>query len=128
MDVPKALEMSFSLREQLIADPLRPRYHFLPADGFWNDVNGTIFWKGRYHVFFLAWKKNENPKAIDEEKWPKFWEWQPVWAHVSSRDLIHWRYHPTFLPSGKPDMPQGLFSGDAVEGTDRPTLIYHVPV
>ena len=25
-------------------------------------------------------------------------------------------------------MPQGLFSGDAIEGADRPTLIYHLPM
>ena len=128
MDIAKALETSFCLREELIRDFHRPRYHFLPADGLWNDVNGTLYWKGRYHVFFLARKKNENLEAIEEESRPIFWEWLPVWAHVSSLDLIHWRYHPTFLPSGKPDMPQGLFSGDAIEGADRATLIYHVPM
>ena len=128
MNVAEALDLSFRLREQLINDPHRPRYHFLPADGFWNDVNGTLFWKGRYHLFFLARRKNENLSAIAKEKWPSLWEWQPVWSHISSRDLVHWRYHPSFLPSGSPDMPQGLFSGDAVEGADRPTLIYHVPM
>ena len=128
MDIQNALESSFALREKLIRDPHRPRYHFLPADGFWNDINGTLYWKGRYHVFYLARKKNEHPEAIDEDRRPSLWEWQPVWAHVSSRDLIHWRYHPAFLPSGRPDMPQGYYSGDAVEGADRPTLIYHVPM
>jgi beta-fructofuranosidase len=128
LDIAKALETSFCLREKLIKDPHRPRYHFLPADGLWNDINGTLYWKGRYHIFFLARKKNENLAAIERDEWPTFWEWQPVWAHVSSRDLIHWKYHPSFLPSGSPDMPQGLFSGDAIEGADRPTLIYHVPM
>ena len=68
VDVARALELSFGLREQLLRDPLRPRYHFLPADGLWNDINGTLYWKGRYHVFFLARKKNENP--ISREFFP----------------------------------------------------------
>ncbi|MFZ2643658.1 MAG: LamG-like jellyroll fold domain-containing protein, partial [Verrucomicrobiia bacterium] len=42
------------LRQRLWNDPHRPRYHLLPPDGFWNDINGTIYWKGRYHVFFLG--------------------------------------------------------------------------
>ena len=42
------------LRKRLWDDPQRPRWHLLPPDGFWNDINGTIFWKGRYHVFFLG--------------------------------------------------------------------------
>jgi hypothetical protein len=42
------------LRERLWNDPHRPRYHLMPPDGFWNDINGAIYWKGRYHVFFLG--------------------------------------------------------------------------
>jgi hypothetical protein len=42
------------LRERLWNDPHRPRYHLMPPNGFWNDINGTIYWKGRYHVFFLG--------------------------------------------------------------------------
>ena len=33
------------LRHRLWEDPHRPRYHLMPPEGFFNDANGTIFWK-----------------------------------------------------------------------------------
>lgn len=36
------------LRDRLWADPHRPRYHFLPPEGHFNDANGALWWKGRY--------------------------------------------------------------------------------
>ena len=38
---------SYELREKLVADRHRPRYHFLPPEGRWNDLNGMLYWKGR---------------------------------------------------------------------------------
>ena len=52
------------LREKLWNDPHRPRYHFVPPDGFWNDINGTIFWKGRYHVFYLGRMPNPEVESV----------------------------------------------------------------
>ncbi|MCS7140549.1 MAG: hypothetical protein RMI99_07285, partial [Nitrososphaerota archaeon] len=40
------------LREKLAVDLQRPRYHFLPPANWMNDPNGTIFWKGKYHLFY----------------------------------------------------------------------------
>ena len=48
------------LREYLSADPHRPRYHLLPPEGFFNDANCTIFWNGRYHVYYLGRMPNPN--------------------------------------------------------------------
>lgn len=107
------------MREKLWNDPHRPRYHLVPPDGFWNDINGTIFWKEWYHVFFLG--RMPNPDAADEA-------WKPVWEHASSRDLVHWIHHPPALvPAFDGRMPEGLYSGDAIENAPIPTLIYHVP-
>ena len=107
------------LREKLWSDPHRPRYHLMPPDGFWNDINGTIFWKGRYHVFYLG--RMPNPEVVDDE-------WLPVWDHSSSRDLVHWVHHsPGLVPVFDGSMPKGLYSGDAIENAPVPTLIYHVP-
>lgn len=50
-----------------------------------NDINGSIYWKGRYHIFY-----QHNPKGGQ-------WEWIQ-WVHASSVDLVHWVHHPIALP------------------------------
>ena len=52
----KALRNTRALRARLWDDPHRPRFHLLPPDGFFNDVNGTVYHKGRYHVVNTARK------------------------------------------------------------------------
>ena len=105
------------LREYLSADPHRPRYHLLPPEGFFNDANCTIFWNGRYHVYYLGRMPNPNSD-----------EWLPVLDHSSSCDLVHWIHHPPAIkPATDGSMPRGIYSGDAIENAPLPTLIYHVP-
>lgn len=117
-----ALRGARELRERLWNDPHRPGYHLLPPDGFFNDVNGTIFWKGRYHVFYLGRMPNPSPGESAE------YDWLPVWDHSSSSDLVHWIHHPpAIVPLFDGTTPKGIYSGDAVENAPVPTLIYHVP-
>ena len=66
------------------------------------DPNGAIYWKGRYHLFYIFQDKRGHN-----------------WGHVSSTDLFHWRHHPTGLVSG-------MFSGNCfVNKEGRPTMCYH---
>ncbi len=110
------------LRELLWKDPHRPRYHHLPPEGFFNDANGALFWKGRYHLFYLG--RTPIPDPNEQGKY----RWVAVWDHVSSRDLVHWIYHPPAVrPKTDGSTPQGIYSGGAVKNAPRPTLIYHVP-
>ena len=69
-----------ALREGLLGDPYRPGYHFVTPEGSCMpfDPNGAIFWKGRYHLFYIFQDKRGHN-----------------WGHVSSTDLFHWRHHPT---------------------------------
>lgn len=113
------------LRRQLAADPHRPRYHLTTPEGYWNDVNGTLFWKGRYHVMFLGREAPTAQTVLDGKDTERPRE---TWMHASSADLTHWIHHiPALTPVFDGSMPKGLFSGDAVEGAAIPTLIYHVP-
>jgi sucrose-6-phosphate hydrolase SacC (GH32 family) len=94
----------------------------LPSDGFFNDANGTIFWKGRYHVFYLG----RMPLPIPDQ--PGNIQWLPVFDHSSSHDLVHWIQHPPAIkPAADGSTPKGIYSGDAIENAPIPTLIYHVP-
>ena len=93
-----------ALREKLLSDPYRPGYHFVTPEGSCMpfDPNGAIFWKGRYHLFYIFQDKRGHN-----------------WGHVSSTDLFHWRHHPTGLVSG-------MFSGNCFVNKDgRPTMCYH---
>jgi sucrose-6-phosphate hydrolase SacC (GH32 family) len=93
-----------ALREHLLADPYRPGYHFVIPEGRCMpfDPNGAIFWKGRYHLFYIFQDQRGHN-----------------WGHVSSTDLFHWRHHPT-------DLVSGMFSGNCFINKDgRPTMCYH---
>ena len=93
-----------SLREKLLSDPYRPGYHFTIPEGRGMpfDPNGAIFWKGRYHLFYIFQDKRGHN-----------------WGHVSSTDLFHWRHHPTGLVSG-------MFSGNCfINQNGRPTMCFH---
>ncbi len=66
------------------------------------DPTGAIYWKGRYHLFYIF----QDARGHN-------------WGHVSSTDLFHWRHHPTGLVSG-------MFSGNCFLNKEgRPTMCYH---
>ena len=101
-------------RIPLAADPWRPAYHYQPPSKWMNDPNGTIYWKGRYHLFY-----QHNPDGP--------WHGNIHWGHASSEDLVHWTDHPIALSPG-PDGPDRLhcYSGTAFVNADgAPTHIYH---
>jgi len=102
------------LRRQLAADPDRPRYHFMPPEAWMNDINGAIYWKGRYHIFY-----QHNPEG-------GYWKWMQ-WGHASSVDMVHWVHHPIGLT---PDLEgpdrEGCFSGGAfISKEGVPMMVYH---
>ena len=119
------LRAARELREQIQSDPLRPRWHLGTPDGVWNDINGTVFWKGRYHVFFQSLIA---PDAATVLSGGDVATNRKEWTHASSADLVHWVYHGTSLrPMFDASQPKGLYSGDMIDGADVPTLIYHIP-
>jgi beta-fructofuranosidase len=100
--------VSRDLRERVLSDPNRPGYHFVMPEGIASpfDPNGAIYWKGRYHLFYIFQDKRSGKK-------------QDHWGHVSSTDLFHWRHHPTFLL-------EGMYSGNCFINADGvPTICYH---
>ncbi len=90
------------LRERLLADPYRPRYHFcVPEDmGMPGDPNGAFYYDGRYHLMYLY---NRSGAGFS-------------WGHISSGDLVHWRHHPDAIGPGQGD--EGCFSGGAFVDDD----------
>jgi len=71
------------------------------------DPNPAYYYKGRYHLHYIH----------DQDGGPAF-------AHVSSTDMVHWKWHPTTLTPKTTG--HGMFSGTGFftrEGT--PAMIYH---
>jgi sucrose-6-phosphate hydrolase SacC (GH32 family) len=56
------------------------------------DPNPAFFWKGRYHLHYIY--KHQTGSVL---------------AHVSSDDMVHWKWHPTVL--GPTTMGHGIWSG-----------------
>jgi beta-fructofuranosidase len=110
-DYDKMMEHIYEIthfREKLLKDPYRPVYHFVIPEGFGDpfDPNGAVFWKGRYHLFYIF-------QDIRKDRWGH------NWGHISSTDLVHWRYHPTGLEGG-------MFSGNCFINKDGvPTMCFH---
>ncbi len=108
-DLNRDLLSARALRERLLSDPHRPGYHFVVPEGIAVpfDPNGAIYWKGRYHLFYIFQDKRSGLRR------------EHHWGHVSSTDLFHWRHHPTGLIDG-------MFSGNCFINKDgRPTMCYH---
>ncbi len=98
--------------ERLAADPLRPRYHFMPPAHWMNDPNGVIQFAGRYHMFY-----QHNPDGA--------WHANMHWGHAVSDDLVHWEHLPIALaPTAGTYDQGGIWSGSAVDADGVLTLMY----
>ena len=79
----------------------RPRFHFSPRLGWMNDINGSYFADGLWHVFYQF-----NP--FDRGGGAGF---DMHWGHSVSRDLVTWEEWPVAL---FPDSSGQCYSGTAV--------------
>jgi len=97
---------------QVLQDPHRPAFHFLPEKHWMNDPNGLIQWKGQYHMFYQY-----NPHGA--------FHGTIHWGHAISRDLVHWEHLPIALaPTPDGVDKDGCWSGCAVNNNGAPTLLY----
>ncbi len=116
--VHELVDHSRILKSRFQRDPHRPRYHFLhceEGDAMPGDPNGAIWWKGRYHLFYIFQRRQtDEPKVVH------------CWGHASSTDLCHWEHHPTGLDVSTNDPDRGIFSGNALLSREGiPTIVYH---
>ena len=68
-------------------DALRPAFHITGGEGWINDPNGLVVFKGKYHVFFQY-----NPYGTSFGA--------AHWGHVAGDDLLHWERLPIALAPG----------------------------
>jgi len=78
-----------------------------PGNAMPGDPNCAFFWKGRYHLHYIYTHQDGFS-----------------FAHVSSDDMVRWKWHPTTLTP--PKTGHGMFSGTGFYTKDgRPAIIYH---
>ena len=76
-------------------------------DDVTSDPNCALYFKGRYHLFYI---------------YPH--DGGPSFAHVSSTDMVYWKWHPTTLTPKTAG--HGMYSGTAfITKEGRPAIIYH---
>ncbi len=85
-------------------------YHLLhpgPGGAMPGDPNCAFYWQGLYHLHYIY----NHRKGF-------------AFAHVSSKDLVHWTWHPTTLfPK---TTGHGMFSGTGfITKEGQPAIIYH---
>ena len=114
---PKINIDSEAKKEQELQTPSRSwrqRFHFMAPEGWMNDPNGCIYFRGQYHLFY-----QHNPLS-------PYWG-EMYWGHAVSDDLFHWQPLPIAL---SPDRPYdsyergGCFSGSAIEKDGKLYLMY----
>jgi len=101
-------------------DPHAPLYHLIsPGVNVCFDPNGALFWKGRYHLFYIV----QDPALKSGEEFSQLGH---CWGHASSADLLHWTHHPTALAPRPGDPDTGIYSGCAlISREDAPVIVYH---
>ena len=77
------------------------------------DPNGALYWKRKYHLFYIF----QDPALPHGGH---------CWGHASSKDLLHWAYHPTALAPAVGDPDKGVFSGNAfISKEGAATIAYY---
>ena len=97
------------------SDPSRPVYHLHPPAYWMNDPNGTIFYKGYYHVFY-----QHNPYG---DTWAHI-----HWGHARSKDLVHWKHLPIAIWPSEEKGEAQCFSGCLHINKKGVPIIYYTKV
>jgi fructan beta-fructosidase len=89
---------TFPGQENLYKEKLRPQFHLSSQRGWNNDINGTVYYDGEYHIF---WQHN-----------PYGWSaGNTTWCQAVSKDLLHWTELGEAI---HPDNLGTIWSGSAV--------------
>lgn len=95
-------------------DYLRPlKWHYKPQNGWVNDPNGLVWFKGYYHVFYQHAPHYEIP-----------WKEQMHWGHARTKDFLNWEELPVALTPDAPYDTGGCWSGTAIVKDEKLYLFY----
>ncbi len=87
--------------DQLYTEKFRPQFHYTTKQGWSNDVNGTVYYDGEYHLFYQY-----DPSQVGQIGRNMHW------GHAVSEDLFHWEELPIAL--GTDPVRGQNYSGSAI--------------
>lgn len=90
---------------------MKPKIHFTAPYHWINDPNGLIYYQGNYHIFYQHFP------------YENFWGTMH-WGHATTKDLLHFQYHPIAIYPSCYDDRNGCFSGSAIEKDGKMYLYY----
>ncbi len=91
-------------------EPYRDQYHYSVKDGWGNDPNGLVYYKGTYHLFY---------QFYDDIAWGPM-----HWGHAVSKDLLTWEEKPIAF---YPDTNGAMFSGCIVVDDQNTSGLFKSP-
>lgn len=115
-EIPK-IEQSDTIpyRSDFPDEIFRPQYFYSAGQGYLNDPNGLVYWKGRWHLFYQY-----TPTAIDARK--------KSWGHAVSDDLMTWQELPpaidAFYENGE---EHNIFSGTGFVDKENNSRLFDTP-
>lgn len=92
----------------------KPLYHFSASNGWLNDPNGLVRFKGEYHMFYQY-----HPDTLEDRG-----AVGACWGHAVSKDLLRWKDLPIALMPSEPYDKDGCWSGTAIVKDDTLYIIY----
>lgn len=96
-------------------DPARPVYHFHPPAGWMNDINGPLYYKDSYHIFYQI-----HPFSADWEDGDNI-----MWGHARSKDLVQWELLPIAVWPARELGETSCWSGTScINANGMPMLFY----
>ncbi len=92
----------------------KPSYHFSASNGWLNDPNGLVHFRGEYHMFYQY-----HPDTLEDRG-----AVGACWGHAVSKDMLRWRDLPIALMPSEPYDKDGCWSGTAIVKDDKLYLLY----
>ncbi len=89
------------------AEAYRPQYHYSCKNSWMNDINGTVYFNGVWHMYYQCGYGILSNSSI-------------CWGHATSTDLIHWTEQKVAIPT---DSNQ-IWSGTAWADTENKSGLF----
>ncbi len=111
---PKLRQGNLPPRKDYASMQGRPSYHFTAPNGWLNDPNGLVYFKGMWHLFY------------QHQPFSMVWADGMYWGHAVSKDLVNWEYKEPVL---KPQFDakgnvKSAFSGSAYYDKDNKSGLF----
>ena len=87
-------------------EPYRQQFHYSQYQGWNNDPNGLVYYKGYYHLYY------------QHHPYSNYWS-DMYWGHARSTDLIHWELLPICL------FPDADWRGSNAWMWSGSAMVYH---